>query len=61
MEGNGRASRIWLDLMLKKRLSKCVSGLPCLTEHHHRQRDELYPAGRSERGIDCITGEISYK
>jgi len=24
MEGNGRATRIWLDLMLKKRLSKCV-------------------------------------
>jgi cell filamentation protein len=24
MEGNGRATRIWLDLMLKKRLKKCV-------------------------------------
>jgi len=24
MEGNGRSSRIWLDLMLKKRLKKCV-------------------------------------
>ncbi|MBK5196300.1 MAG: Fic family protein, partial [Proteiniphilum sp.] len=24
MEGNGRASRIWLDLILKKRLRKCV-------------------------------------
>ena len=23
-EGNGRATRIWLDLMLKKRLGKCV-------------------------------------
>lgn len=23
-EGNGRAMRIWLDLMLKKRLGKCV-------------------------------------
>lgn len=24
MEGNGRSSRIWLDLLLKKQLSKCV-------------------------------------
>jgi len=24
MEGNGRSARIWLDLMLKKRLQKCV-------------------------------------
>ena len=24
MEGNGRSARIWLDLILKKRLSKCV-------------------------------------
>ena len=24
MEGNGRSTRIWLDLMLKKRLQKCV-------------------------------------
>ena len=24
MEGNGRSARIWLDLMLKKRLRKCV-------------------------------------
>ena len=24
MEGNGRATRIWLDLMLKKNLSLCV-------------------------------------
>jgi cell filamentation protein len=24
MEGNGRSMRIWLDLMLKKRLGKCV-------------------------------------
>jgi cell filamentation protein len=24
MEGNGRSSRIWLDMMLKKQLKKCV-------------------------------------
>ena len=24
MEGNGRCARIWLDLMLKKNLKKCV-------------------------------------
>jgi cell filamentation protein len=24
MEGNGRSTRIWLDLILKKRLNKCV-------------------------------------
>ena len=24
MEGNGRSTRIWLDLMLKKQLQKCV-------------------------------------
>ena len=24
MEGNGRSTRIWLDLLLKNRLSKCV-------------------------------------
>jgi cell filamentation protein len=24
MEGNGRSARIWLDLMLKKHLKKCV-------------------------------------
>lgn len=24
MEGNGRSTRIWLDLILKKQLSKCV-------------------------------------
>ena len=24
MEGNGRSARIWLDLMLKKNLKKCV-------------------------------------
>lgn len=24
MDGNGRSTRIWLDLMLKKRLKKCV-------------------------------------
>jgi cell filamentation protein len=25
MEGNGRSTRIWLDLILKKRLSKCIN------------------------------------
>jgi cell filamentation protein len=25
MEGNSRSTRIWLDLMLKKRLKKCVN------------------------------------
>ena len=24
MEGNGRATRIWLDMLLKKRMGKCV-------------------------------------
>ena len=24
MEGNGRSTRIWLDLILKKRLKRCV-------------------------------------
>jgi cell filamentation protein len=24
MDGNGRSTRIWLDLILKKRLKKCV-------------------------------------
>ena len=24
MEGNGRATRIWLDLMLKRSLKRCV-------------------------------------
>jgi len=24
MEGNGRSARIWLDLILKKRIQKCV-------------------------------------
>jgi cell filamentation protein len=24
MEGNGRSARIWLDLILKKRLARCV-------------------------------------
>lgn len=24
MEGNGRSTRIWLDLMLKARLQKCI-------------------------------------
>jgi cell filamentation protein len=24
MEGNGRSTRIWLDMILKKRLKKCV-------------------------------------
>jgi cell filamentation protein len=24
MEGNGRTARIWLDLILKKRIKKCV-------------------------------------
>ncbi len=24
MEGNGRSTRIWLDMMLKKNLKKCV-------------------------------------
>jgi cell filamentation protein len=24
MEGNGRSTRIWLDMMLKKHLKKCV-------------------------------------
>ena len=24
MEGNGRSARIWLDLILKKRLKKCI-------------------------------------
>ncbi len=24
MEGNGRTTRIWLDLILKKRLKKCI-------------------------------------
>ena len=24
MEGNGRSTRIWLDMIFKKRLSKCV-------------------------------------
>ncbi len=34
MEGNGRSSRIWLDLILKKRLKKCVDWSKISKQHY---------------------------
>jgi len=34
MEGNGRSTRIWLDLMLKKHLQKCVDWSR-ISKHHY--------------------------
>lgn len=34
MEGNGRSTRIWLDMMLKKQLKKCVDWSKIKKEHY---------------------------
>lgn len=34
MEGNGRSTRIWLDMMLKKHLKKCVDWSKIKKEHY---------------------------
>jgi cell filamentation protein len=34
MEGNGRSARIWLDLILKKRLKKCVDWSQISKRHY---------------------------
>ncbi len=34
MEGNGRSARIWLDLLLKKQLKKCVDWSKISKEHY---------------------------
>lgn len=34
MEGNGRSTRVWLDLMLKKELKKCVDWSKISKEHY---------------------------
>src|SRR5690606_27520993 len=35
-EGNGRSTRIWLDLMLKKELKKCVDWSKTSTSNYHQ-------------------------
>jgi cell filamentation protein len=42
MEGNGRSTRIWLDLMLKKRLKKCVDWSK-ITKHDYMNAMMLSP------------------
>ena len=34
MEGNGRSTRVWLDLMLKRELKKCVDWSKISKEHY---------------------------
>lgn len=34
MEGNGRSTRVWLDLMLKNKLSKCVDWSKITKQHY---------------------------
>ena len=34
MEGNGRSTRIWLDMMLKKHLKKCVDLIKIKKENY---------------------------
>jgi len=36
MEGNGRSTRIWLDLMLKKELKKCVDWSKITKQDYHQ-------------------------
>lgn len=50
MEGNGRSTRIWLDLMLKKRLGLCVDW------SRIGKRDYLKAMIKSEMNSDKIRG-----
>ncbi len=36
MEGNGRSMRIWLDLMFKQTLKKCVDWSKIAKNHYHQ-------------------------
>lgn len=36
MEGNGRSTRVWLDLMLKKELKKCVDWSKISKKDYHQ-------------------------
>jgi cell filamentation protein len=40
MEGNGRSTRIWLDLILKKRLRKCVDWSRINKKEYHQAMQE---------------------
>jgi cell filamentation protein len=42
MEGNGRSTRIWLDMMLKKHLKKCVDWSKIRKEQLYERYDYKY-------------------
>ena len=49
MEGNGRTTRIWLDLILKKRLKKCVD------------RSQITKADYLQAMIESVTSDVKIK
>lgn len=49
MEGNGRTTRIWLDLILRKRLKKCVD------------RSQISKADYLNAMIESVTNDVKIK
>lgn len=61
MEGNGRSTRIWLDLILKKRLKKCVDWSQ-IAKNDYMNAMVKSPANSSEiKGLlkNALTDEIN--
>ncbi len=61
MEGNGRSARIWLDLMLKKRIKKCVDWSKIAK---NKYLDAMVKAPADSAGISkllksALTGKIN--
>ncbi len=60
MEGNGRSTRIWLDLILKKRLKQCVDwSLINKNDYLNAMRESVVNPARISRLLrDALTNDI---
>jgi cell filamentation protein len=57
MEGNGRATRVWLDMLLKERIGKCVDW-QLIDKHDYLDAMEISPIDAT-RIKELISGALT--
>jgi cell filamentation protein len=61
MEGNGRSTRIWLDLILKKQLNQCVDWSKITKNDYHQAMVKSVVHGNEIKALlkNALTNEIN--
>ncbi len=61
MEGNGRSTRIWIDLMLKKNLSKCIDWSKINKKDYHEAMKQSVASNAMIHGLlkNALTDKIN--